>query len=76
MERIPPTRNHTKTALSGELIASNPNTRIQQLEDLKRRWTADLQPLLSVDPERALHLVEALDDLARLIRRLEQERQS
>jgi hypothetical protein len=44
---------------------------LQQLEALRQKWTADLQRLLGVDTDQAMHLAEALDDLAVVIGRLE-----
>lgn len=47
--------------------------RIGYLKGLHVQWTTELQQLVSVHPERALHLAEALDDLNTLIRTLETE---
>ena len=45
--------------------------RIRHLKALKERWNADLQPLVRDHPEKACHLLEALDDLQTMIGRLE-----
>ena len=47
--------------------------RISYLKGLHVQWTTQLQQLVSVDPDRALHLAEALDDLKILIGVLERE---
>lgn len=41
------------------------------LKALHDKWTAERQQLVTVDPERAFHLTEALDDLMTLIRDVE-----
>jgi hypothetical protein len=46
---------------------------IEYLKGLHVRWTTELEHVVSVDPERALHLAEALDDLKRMIGDLEIE---
>ena len=45
--------------------------RLQQLHVLHKKWSRELRQLVAVDSERAMHLTEALDDLALMIRRLE-----
>ena len=50
--------------------------RIGYLKGLHVQWTTELQQLVSVHPERACHLAEALDDLETLIRTLETETES
>ena len=67
----PTARQPVNAALTVGLVAVNRITRLDRLKDMRRRWAAEL-PLFSVDPERAVHLREALDDLAILIRRIEQ----
>ena len=44
---------------------------VQQLEALRQKWTAELRRLVGVDTDRAMHLAEALDDLAVVIGRLQ-----
>ena len=50
--------------------------RIGYLKGLHVEWATELQHLMSVHPDRALHLAEALDDLQSLIRTLETENQT
>lgn len=56
-------------------MPSMPSTkdRIGYLQGLHVQWTTELQHLMSVHPDRAVHLAEALDDLETLIRSLEDE---
>jgi hypothetical protein len=49
-----------------------PTGRLRQLHVLCDKWTRELHRLVAVDSERAMHLTEALDDLALMIRRLEE----
>ena len=44
---------------------------VLQLEALRQKWTAELRRLVGVDTDRAMHLAEALDDLAVVIGRLQ-----
>ena len=55
---------------------SSAGDRIGYLKGLHMEWTTELQHLMSVHPDRALHLAEALDDLQTLIRALEAETQT
>jgi hypothetical protein len=45
--------------------------RIAFLKRLYEQWAAELDQLVGIEPERALHHAEALEDLANLIRELE-----
>ncbi len=47
---------------------------IAHLRSLHARWTLELQEAERANPERARHLAEALDDLERLMSRLERRR--
>jgi hypothetical protein len=47
--------------------------RVAALKRLEAQWSAELLQLQDVDAERARHHVEALEDLAILIRNLERE---
>ena len=51
---------------------ATPTDRLQRLHVLGEKWTRELRQLVAVDAERAMHLAEALDDLALMIRRLEE----
>ena len=46
-------------------------SRIRHLKALKQKWTADLESLVRDHPEKACHVLEALDDLQTMIGRLE-----
>ena len=48
-----------------------PTDRLQHLHCLSEKWTRELHQLAGVDSGLAMHLTEALDDLALMIRRLE-----
>ena len=45
--------------------------RIRHLRALEAKWTAELDAIVRDQPERACHLLEALDDLRTMISRLE-----
>jgi hypothetical protein len=49
-----------------------PTDRLRHLDVLREKWTREVHQLVAVDAERAMHLTEALDDLALMIRRLEE----
>ena len=50
--------------------------RIERLKNLHVQWTAELAQISRADPERALHLSEALHDLKIVIGNLEGEQSS
>ena len=52
-----------------EPIAAAPSRDLHCLEALPEKWMRELPDLVVTDPERAQHLVQALDDLAILIGR-------
>ena len=52
-----------------EPIAAAASRDLHRLEALREKWMRELPDLVATDPERAQHLVQALDDLATLIGR-------
>jgi hypothetical protein len=49
-----------------------PGQQLAALYDIRDRWTSQLPAMIETDAERARHHAEALDDLGRLIARLEE----
>jgi hypothetical protein len=60
----------SETAMS-QLTAAYRGQQLAALRRLHDRWTADLPAIVEVDAERARHHAEALEDLRRIIARLE-----